>query len=121
MQNEEKSKKNLITLLETIILMQMLLENLELLQGSHYNKSNLKVKIKSLLKEVAPLAERDYGIVFNNGEHDTQSIIKEYEKLVSFISLQQLPQKVVLSQMVEAFNKSPKQVEGIVHKILKTI
>jgi hypothetical protein len=115
-----ENNEDLITLLETIILMQMMLENLELLQNTHYNKSQLKVKIKTLLKEITPLAERDYNIVFNNGERDTQSIIKEYEKLISFISLQQLPQKVILTQMIQAFNSSPKQVEGIIHKILKT-
>jgi hypothetical protein len=115
-----ENNEDLITLLETIILMQMMLENLELLQNTHYNKSHLKVKIKTLLKEITPLAERDYNVVFNNGERDTQSIIKEYEKLISFISLQQLPQKVILTQMIQAFNTSPKQVEGIIHKILKT-
>ncbi|QRE03525.1 hypothetical protein [Flavobacterium psychrophilum] len=111
--------KNLITLLETVILMQMLLENLESLQGTHYNKQRLKQQIKSLINEIAPLAERDYNIVFKNGENDTKNIISEYEKLVSFISLQQLPQKVVLSQMVEAFNCEPKTVEANIHRILK--
>jgi len=113
-------EEDLLTLLETIILMQMLIENLETLQNSHYNKMRLKVKLKDMIKEVEPLVKRDYGIVFSNGEAHTQEIIKEYEKLVSFISLQKLPSKVALSQFVEAFNKSPKQMEGIVHKILKS-
>lgn len=111
--------KNLMTLLETIILMQMMMENLELLQGTHYNKSNLKVKIKTLLKEITPLAERDYNIVFKNGEMDTQSIVMEYEKLVSYISLQQLPQKVALSQIVESWNYEPKTIEATCHRIIK--
>lgn len=111
--------KDLITLLETVILMQMLVENLELLQSTHYNKQRLKQQIKSLIQEIAPLAERDYDIVFKNGEVDTQNIIKEYEKLVSFISLQQLPQKVVLSQAVEAFNLEPKTIEATIHRIIK--
>lgn len=111
--------KNLMTLLETIILMQMMMENLELLQGTHYNRSNLKVKIKTLLKEITPLAERDYNIVFKNGEMDTQSIVMEYEKLVSYISLQQLPQKVALSQIVESWNHEPKTIEATCHRIIK--
>ena len=113
------NQKNLITLLETVILMQMMMENLELLQGTHYNKQNIKVKIKALLKEITPLAERDYNIVFNNGEMDTQSIVMEYEKLVSFISLQQLPQKVALSQIVESWNHEPKTIEATCHRIIK--
>lgn len=114
-----KEETNLITLLETIILMQMLLENLELLQGTHYNRQMIKQQIKALLKVVTPLAERDYNVVFNNGATDTLSIIKEYEKLISFISLQQLPQKVALSQLVEAFNHEPKTIEATCHRILK--
>ena len=111
--------KDLITLLETVILMQMLLENLELLQSTHYNKQRLKQQIKSLIQEIAPLAERDYNIVFANGSDETIQIILEYEKLVSFISLQQLPQKVVLSQMCEAFNYEPKTIEATIHRIIK--
>ena len=115
--NEKET--NLLTLLETIILMQMLVENLELLQGTHYNRQQIKVQVKALLKTVAPLAERDYNIVFSNGEHDTQQIIKEYEKLVSFISLQQLPSKVALSQIIEAWNLDNKTIEATTHRIIK--
>ena len=115
----EKSPNNLLTLLETIILMQMLLENLETLEGTHYNRQQMKQQIKAMIKLVAPLAERDYNIVFNNGEQDTQSIIMEYEKLISYISLQKLPQKVALSQMVEAFNYDSKQIEATCHRIIK--
>jgi DNA-binding transcriptional regulator YbjK len=113
------TETNLITLLETVILSQMLMENLEQLQSTHYNKSNLKVKIKTLLKEITPLAEKDFNTVFENGEHETQSIVMEYEKLVSFIANQNLPQKVVLSQMVEAFNLDQKTIEATVHRIIK--
>ena len=116
---DEKTPENLLTLLETVILTQMLLENLETLQGTHYNKKMLSPKLKALIKYIAPLAEKDYGIVFNNGEQETQSIIFEYEKLVSYISLQKLPQKVVLSQLIEAFNYEPKTMEANVHRIIK--
>ncbi len=114
-----QSQNNLITLLESVILMQMLLENLETLQGTHYNKQQIKQQIKATIKLIAPLAERDYNIVFANGEKDTQSIIFEYEKLVSFISLQKLPQKVALSQIVESWNYEPKTIEATVHRIIK--
>jgi hypothetical protein len=97
----------------------MTMENLELLQGTHYNKYNIKVKIKNLLTVINPLAERDYNIVFENGEMDTQSIIMEYEKLIKFISLQKLPQKVALSQIVESWNHEPKTIEATCHRIIK--
>lgn len=114
-----QSNNNLIVLLESIILMQMLLENLEDLQDGHYNRQQLKQQIKATIKLIEPLVNRDYGIVFNNGAEDTLSIIFEYEKLVKFISLQQLPQKVALSQIVEAWNHEPKTIEATVHRIIK--
>lgn len=114
-----EKEKDLITLLESIILMQMLVENLEELQLTHYNQKDIKAGIKTILKKISPLAERDYAIVFKNGEHDTQSIIMEYEKLISFISLQKLPQKVALSQIVEAWNYEPKTIEATCHRIIK--
>lgn len=114
-----KEQENLITLLETIILLQMTVENLEQLQFTKYNKMAIKVKIKALLKEVSPIVEKDYNTVFFNGQNDTQSIILEYEKLVSFISLQQLPSKVALSQMVEAWNLDKKTIEATVHRVIK--
>jgi hypothetical protein len=115
----EHQEENLLTLLETIILLQMLAENLETLQGGHYDKQRLKQQIKAMIKVISPLIERDYNIVFNNGEQETQEIIREYEKLVSFISLQKLPSKVALSQIVEGWNLEPKTIEATVHRIIK--
>ena len=119
MENNHRNKHDLLTLLETIILMQMLVENLDELKNKHYDKQLVKNRLNALLKTVAPLAERDYNIVFKNGEHDTQSIIKEYEALVSHISNQQVPQKVALSQMVQAWNFDRDTMEGTTHRILK--
>lgn len=114
----EKSPENLIILLDTIITMQLLVENLEQLQGTHYNRMRLKQQIKALLKECAPLVERDYNLVFGNGESETQNIMFEFEKLIRYISLQKLPQKVVLSQMVECFNLDKKTMEATMHRII---
>ena len=113
------NKHDLLTLLETIILMQMLVENLDELKNKHYDKQLVKNRLNALLKTVSPLAERDYNIVFKNGEHDTQSIISEYEALISHISNQQVPQKVALSQMVQAWNFDRKTMEATTHRILK--
>lgn len=42
----------------------------------------------------------------------------EYEKLVRFISLLKVPEKVVLSQMVEAWNLDKKEMEKTLTKII---
>lgn len=114
----DKSPENLIILLDTIITMQLLVENLEQLQGTHFNRQRLKQQIKALLKECAPLVERDYNTVFGNGESETQSIMFEFEKLTRYISLQKLPTKVVLSQMIECFQIDQKGMEATMSRII---
>ena len=88
-----------------------------------FMKHGVENHIFEVIKECEVLElnneERDYNIVFNNEESETQEIIKEYEKMVSFISLQQLPSKVALSQIVEAWNLEPKTIEATTHRIVK--
>ena len=109
---------NLINLLETVICLQMTLESLETLQGTHYNKQRLKQVLKATIREIEPLVNRDYGIVFANGESETQNIIFEYEKLVKYIAVNNLPKKVILAQFIEAWDLDKKSVEGLVHRII---
>lgn len=115
--SNEKSESNLLVLLETIVYLQLLLENLEELQGTHYNKQKLKQQINAFINTIEPLAERDYNVVFGNGQEETIKILNEYSKMVKFISLQKLPSKVYLSQIVQAWNTDHKAIEEIVQKI----
>ena len=115
--SNEKSESNLLVLLETIVYLQLLLENLEELQGTHYNKQKLKQLINAFINTIEPLAERDYNVVFGNGQEETIKILNEYSKMVKFISLQKLPSKVYLSQIVQAWNTDHKTIEEIVQKI----
>lgn len=115
--SNEKSESNLLILLETIVYLQLLLENLEELQGTHYNKQKLKQQINAFINTIEPLAERDYNVVFGNGQEETIKILNEYSKMVKFISLQKLPSKVYLSQIVQAWNTDHKTIEEIVQKI----
>tara|TARA_R110000822_G_scaffold273389_1_gene395846 strand:- start:4 stop:366 length:363 start_codon:yes stop_codon:yes gene_type:complete len=111
---------NLLDLLDIVILLQMLIEKVEDFQiNNHYNKQLIKQQVKALLKTITPLAERDYNIVFNNEENETQQIISEYESLVSQIRDFNVPQKVILTQMITAFNHEPKTIEATVHRIIK--
>ena len=115
--SNEKSESNLLVLLETIVYLQLLLENLEELQGTHYNKQKLKQQINAFINTIEPLAERDYNVVFGNGQEETIKILNEYSKMVKFISLQKLPSKVYLSQIVQAWNTDHKTIEEIAQKI----
>jgi hypothetical protein len=113
-------EENLMDLLDIIILMLMLVEKLEGFQiKNHYNITQIKHQVKKLLSIITPIAERDYAIVFNNGEEETQKIIREYETLVAQIRDFQVPEKVILNQMIHAFNYDKGAIEATVHRILK--
>jgi len=117
---DRNNEKNLLDLLDIVILMQMLVEKVENFQlKNHYNKQLIKQQLKAVLKTITPLAERDYNIVFSNGETETQQIISEYETFISHIRDFNVPQKVVLTQMITAFNYDPKTIEATTHRILK--
>ena len=100
----------------------MLVEKIETFQiENHYNKMQIKNTLNNALRVLLPTAERDYAIVFANGEKETQGIISEYESLVAQIRDFNVPQKVILRQMIQAYNLEPKSVEGIINKIYKKI
>ena len=111
---------NLLDLLDIIILMMMFVEKIEDFQiNNHYNKMHIKSVLKKALQTITPLAERDYAIVFNNGENETLKIISEYENLIAQIRDFNLPQKVILTQMIQAFNLDKDTIEATTHRIIK--
>lgn len=115
-----QKEKDLMDLLDIVILIQMLVEKIEHFQiENHYNRQRIKQDLNRALRTITPLAERDYNIVFANGETETQQIISEYESFVSQIRDFNVPQKVILTQMIQAFNFDKDTIEGTVHRVLK--
>jgi hypothetical protein len=116
----EHKEEDLLDLLDIIILFMMITEKLEDFQIKKlYNIPQIQKVVKNALRVIVPVAERDYAIVFNNGEQETQAIISEYEKLVAMIRDKKVPEKVILTQMIQAFNYDKDVIEGTVHRILK--
>jgi hypothetical protein len=113
-------EKDLMDLLDIVILLQMLIEKVDGFQiENYYNKRQIKQASKKLLEVIAPVAERDYKIVFQNGEQETQQIISEYENFIAQIRDFDVPQKVILTQMIQAFNFDKATIEATVHRVLK--
>lgn len=114
-----KKEKDLLTLLDIIIQSMMLIEKLESFQiENHYNKQLIKQSTKRLLDVIVPAAERDYGVVFKNGEKETQNIIREYENFIVQIRDMNVPQKVILSQLITAWNLEPGKIQDACNLIL---
>ncbi len=117
---KEQKEKDLLDLLDIIIHMFMLVEKIEGFQlENHYNKMQIKSVLNKALQVITPLAERDYQIVFRNGESETLQIISEYENLIAQIRDFNVPQKVILTQMIQAFNLERGVIEATTHRILK--
>ena len=118
--NKKNKEDNLLDLLDIIILLMMLTEKVETFQiENHYNRQQIKQASKKLLDVITPIAERDYKIIFGNGEKETQQIISEYENFVAQIRDFNVPQKVILTQMIQAFNLEKSTIEATVHRVLK--
>lgn len=114
------NENDLMELLDIIIQLMMLIEKLEDFKiENFYNTFQIKKASKTLLDIITPIAERDYKIVFQNGETETQQIITEYEILVAQIREFKIPEKVILNQMVQAFNIDKKTIEATCHRVLK--
>jgi len=113
-------EEDLLDLLDIIILKMMLIEKLEDFQiKNHYNKQLIKSVLKSALNVIVPTAERDYKLIFDAGQSDVQDVISEYEKMIAYIRDFNVPQKVMLTQMIEAFNYDKKTIEATTHRIIK--
>ena len=116
----KNNEKDLLDLLDIIILKMMLIEKIENFQiENHYNKMQIKNVLKKALQTITPTAERDYAIVFNNGERETLQIISEYENFIAQIRDFNVPQKVILTQMIQAFNLDKDTIEATTHRIIK--
>jgi hypothetical protein len=113
-------EEDLLDLLDIIILKMMLVEKIEGFQiKNHYNKQLIKNVLNRALDVIVPTAERDHQIIFKAGEEDVQMVTREYEKLISFIRDFNVPQKVMLTQMIEAFNYEKDTMEATTHRIIK--
>lgn len=113
-------EKDLLDLLEIIILKMMLTEKIENFQiENHYNKQMIKQVIKKSLDVIVPTAERDYKIIFDAGEQDVHGAMREYEKLVGFIRDFNVPQKEKLTEMIECYNYDKKVMDATMHRLIK--
>lgn len=118
--NIRAKEEDLLDLLDIIILKMMLVEKIEGFQiKNHYNRQLIKNVLKRALDVIVPTAERDYLLIFKAGEEEVLEVTKEYERLISLIRDFNVPQKVMLTQMIEAFNYEKDTIEATTHRILK--
>ena len=114
MQNSD----DVMTLLDTVITLQMSVENLERLQRTPFNKQKVKMLSKQLIKELDPIVQDNYNKMFGIDQDATLSIIEEYEKHIKYITPLSIPNKITYGQFCEAWNKDKKTTEATIHRII---
>ena len=107
------------TILDTVILCQMLVENLEELQTTKFNRQKIKMITKNLLSEITPICEAIYDDIFNIDENTVMSITKAYEIHIRNLRGLNIPDKVALAQFTEARRLDLVETEKGIHEILK--
>lgn len=113
-------EEDLLQMLDIVLQMMLLTETVEDFKIKNlYNRQLIKNVLNKALAVIVPIVEKDYPLVFNAGEGDTQMVISEYEKLITFIRNFNVPQKVMLTRMIEAYNYDKDTMEGTIHRIIK--
>lgn len=106
------------TALELIILSQLTIEAIEDLP-KEINRQRIKSHSSQLVKLLEPIAEKYYNKIFFDDEEVTQNICYEYLQMVKVISTLNLPSKVSLSQILQAWQLNSEKIENTAHDIIK--
>lgn len=101
-----------------IIANQIALNNNEAIKHTQYYKKELKQKLNLLMPELIK-AEKDYDEFFNKIEDSTSEVYAVYSDFVKAIASVPIWECKNLTLIIQAYNKDPKSIEGIVKKILK--
>jgi hypothetical protein len=112
-----RREEELLKVLETVLLMQLLTESIEALP-----KETVRFKIRhhcnSLVDLMSPIIEKHFDNMFFTDEKTTSSIAYEIDKLIRILARNGLDQRVFLSQAVEAYELDKNRAEKEIHKIL---
>lgn len=114
----QPTENDLLTLLDIIIMSQLLIDRLDDFQLSYYNKQRLKQRAKLLLEDLEKEVAKDYNLVYKAGSDDTMNVVQEYAKMIALIRDFNVPQKVAISQFIQAWNYDKKTLEATVHRLL---
>jgi len=91
----------------------------EKLKYTRFYKQELKRKLNISNKELLIHEEREFDLILDADESVTHNVSG---KLISFMDLiirDGFDSHLILSNVITAFNRDPKRLEGIVNKILK--
>lgn len=106
-----------LNLLDYCVNLVFIERNLAKLIIDHYDTVLLRKRINRVLSELKPHLANNIGLVFKESLNNTD-LIEEYRKHVKFTGDIRVDNKIVLSQLIEAWNINSKSLEGVANKVL---
>lgn len=112
-----KEEMEYLSILDYTVNLVFIEKYLNKLKECHYNKTLLLLKIAKILFVLGPILKRDYHIVFKTTP--PFNLIDFYRDWMDFLGSTKVDQKIVISQLIEAWNVDKKAVEGTINITLK--
>lgn len=110
---------NTILSLDIIVTSQILLEYLEQFQRTPLYRQRKVNLIKSLIKELEKDTEDEFNKAFGLCEDTLMTIQNNYEYALKSFAVRNIPNKIVMAQLMMAYEKDPSSMEANIHRILK--
>jgi len=98
---------------------QIALNQLEAIKHTSYYRHSLKAKINSVLPELIKAEKEHYDKFFDKEEKSTSEVYQVFESFIKVISQVPIYDMENICYIIEAYQKDPKSINGIVNKILK--
>lgn len=110
--NPSEEAKAFLNLLDYVVNLVFLENYVSKLKETHYNCTLIKNHINKILNLAKPILKKDFELVFK--KEDSVDLIEYYRDYVSFLGDTKIDQKIVVSQLTEAYNINKKAILGII-------
>ena len=87
------------------------------IKHTEYFKGSLKAKIRPLQLELIKAERAEYDKIFNEAERPANDVYNALEEMVNEIASLGIMHCEVVTELVKAFKKDSKSIEGIINKI----
>lgn len=114
------SSKNLTKITQSIIANQVALDFNDQIKHTNYYKKNLKNKLNLLLKELIPLEKKEFDLFYENSEQACVDCYECQREMIKELSSLEFWHFDNIRQLIIAYKKDPKSLQGIVRKINKS-
>ena len=117
-ENKNLEQRRLDALTGSVILNQLALNFNEELKYTKFYKQNLKRTLNLAIKELVKAEEKEFDLVYDAEEKRTSYISENVMHIIMEITRNGFADMVLLGNMMIAYEKNPKAIEGILKKVL---